>query len=91
MIELTASNLKLLSEMRRKHLVQTLIRSTKENKILLGRWNRGPFQGRVSGLLGQAESETPQKAAFEVVESLIGADLRKTKSFKMCARFVRIP
>ena len=66
-----------------EYLVQTLIRCSKNNRILLGRWNRGPFQGRISGLLGQAVTDKgPEEAAKIVVKSLIDLDVDTSTSVK---------
>ena len=63
-----------------EYLVQTLIRCSKNNRILLGRWNRGPFQGRISGLLGQAVTDKgPEEAAKIVVKKLIDFDVDACK------------
>ena len=72
----------------RTHLVQTLIRCSKSNRILLGRWNDGPFQGRISGLLGQARAKCANDAAKQVVKRMIDFEVPDSSKLTPCARFI---
>eukprot|EP00040_Diaphanoeca_grandis_P012008 m.292355 g.292355 ORF g.292355 m.292355 type:complete len:178 (-) comp229665_c0_seq1:18-551(-) len=61
-------------------LIQALVTCTRHQKILLGRWNKGAFQGRVSGMIGEAtEGQSPEEAASYLCRTLSGLDISSSK------------
>ena len=55
--------IKILTHITMTKLCQTLI--LRKGRVLLGTWKKGPFAGRVTGLIGKSKnsSETPEMVA----------------------------
>lgn len=58
-------------------LVQTLV--LREGRVLLGRWRRGPFAKRVTGLLGSALGPSLEAAAATVCEPYLKVEPQRLR------------
>ena len=58
-------------------LVQTLL--LREGRVLLGRWRRGPFAQRLTGLLGSAAGPSVEAAAAAVCRPYVELEPRRLR------------